>query len=312
MIPPATFVLKLYMSQNKKPLDKFSATWVSHSSINDFLNCPKLYYYRSVYKDPVSGHKITLMQPPLALGGLVHDVIQSLSILPVEERFTISPLKKFEAMWGSVSGKKGGFMSAEEEAAYKERGRLMIQRIIDNPGPLQNKAVKIKEELPWYWLSEEEEIILSGKIDWLEYMPEDDSVHIIDFKTSKREESEDSLQLPIYHLLVHNTQKRKVSGVSYWYLDRDPAPTPMELPELGEAQKRVMEIAKRIKLARQLSHFKCKEGEGCRYCIPMEQVAKGKGELVGVSSYNQDIYILKISPSIHTQPVASEDSETPF
>ncbi len=166
--------------------------------------------------------------------------------------------------------------------------------------------------MPWFWLSEEEEIILSGKVDWLEYIPKDDSVHIIDFKTSKREESDNSLQLPIYHLLVHNTQKRKVSGVSYWYLDHDKAPIPMELPDLDDAYKRVMDIAKRIKLARQLNHFKCKEGEGCRFCIPMEQIAKGKGELIGVSNYNQDIYILETNPSFHRQPTNGEDSEIPF
>jgi len=297
---------------DKNKLDKYKATWVSHSSINDFLNCPRLYYYRSIYKDPISGHKITLMQPPLALGGLVHDVVESLSVLPVSERFVVSPLKKFESMWSGISGKKGGFMSADEEESYKQRGIDMISKIVKNPGPLKNKAIKIKEDLPWYWLSEDEEIILSGKIDWLEYLAQSDSVHIIDFKTSKREEPEDSLQLPIYHLLVSNTQKRKVSAVSYWYLDRDDEPKAMDLPDLNQAHERVIKIAKRIKLARQLNHFKCKEGDGCRYCIPMEQIAKGKGELVGVSNYNQDIYILGTSPTTHKQSSENESAEIPF
>ncbi len=296
----------------KNNLDKFKATWVSHSSIKDFLNCPKLYYYRNVYKDPITGHKITLMQPPLALGGLVHDVVESLSILPVEERFKVSPLKKFETMWASIGGKKGGFTSREEEDAYKERGRAMIQKIINNPGPLANKAVKIKEDLPWYWLSEEEQIILSGKIDWLEYIPEEDSVHIIDFKTSKREEAAESLQLPIYYLLVQNTQKRKVNGASYWYLERDDAPLTMDMPNLKESEEKILQLAKRIKLARQLNHFKCKEKNGCRYCMPMEQIAKGKGELVGLSNYKQDIYILNTNPPTRTQTAVNEDPETPY
>lgn len=273
--------------------DKFKATWVSHSSISDFLNCPKLYYYRTVYRDPVTNNKITRMEPPLALGQIVHDVIESLSVLPVEERFAVSPLKKFEVAWEGVSGKMGGFKNKEQEDEYKERGIQMIKRVVDNPGPLLNKAIKIKEELPQYWLSEEDEIILCGKIDWLEYIEDTNSVHIIDFKTSRREEDPDSLQLPIYHLLAVNTQNRNVSKASYWYLNMEDSPKEVVLPDLAEAEKKVMDVAKRLKLARQLEHYKCMQGEGgCKYCTPLEMVAKGKGEKVGQSKYGQDIYVM--------------------
>lgn len=274
--------------------DKFKATWISHSSASDFLNCPKLYYYRAVYKDPVTRNKFTLMQPPLALGQVVHEVIEGLSVLPVEERFAVSPLKKFEIAWETVTGKMGGFRTKEQEEEYKERGRNMIKRVVDNPGPLLNKAIKIKEELPQYWLSEEEEIMLSGKIDWMEWIEETNSVHIIDFKTSRREEDPDSLQLPIYHLLSVNTQKRNVTKASYWYLEMEDKPKEVKLPDLAEAERKVMEVAKRMKLARQLGHFKCPQGdEGCKYCIPLERIAKGQGTKVGQSRYGQDIYILE-------------------
>lgn len=274
--------------------DKYSAVWVSHSSISDYLNCPRLYYLRAIYKDPVTGHKITYIQPPLALGQVVHEVVESLSTLPMEERFTVSPLKKFDVAWEGVSGKKGGFSSREEEETYKERGREMIKRVVDNPGPLANKAVKIKADggLPYYWISEEDNIILCGKIDWLEYLPKTDSVHIIDFKSGKWEESEDSLQLPIYYLLVKNLQKRDVSKASYWYLNKSDEPQEVELPDLTKAYGDVMKIAKRIKLARQVERFVCPHG-GCKYCLPMEDVANGKGEFVGLSEYKQDIYILR-------------------
>jgi hypothetical protein len=157
------------------------------------------------------------------------------------------------------------------------------------------KAIKIEEELPQYWFSEEEEIMLSGKIDWLEYLEDSDSVHIIDFKTSRHnEEDPDSLQLPIYHLLSVNTQKRDVTKASYWYLERDDEPKEVTLPELNDAEKRVMEVAKRMKLARQIGHFKCPQGDGgCRYCQPMERIAKGQGTKVAQSKYSQDIYILE-------------------
>src|SRR5258705_3817407 len=121
----------------------------------------------------------------------------------------------------------GGFKSKEEETEYKERGRKMLQKIFDDPGPLKNKALKLKSvegdsKLPWYWLFEEDNIILSGKIDWVEYM-NDDSIHIIDFKTGKNEEDKESLQLPIYTLLAKNLQKRPITKISYWYLSDDNA-----------------------------------------------------------------------------------------
>lgn len=273
------------------PKDKYSAVWVSHSTISDFLKCPRLYYLRNVYKDPKTGHKITIMTPPLALGQAVHEVVEGLSTLPVEERLAVPLAGKLEIAWEKVAGKKGGFKSENEEDEYKKRGLAMLERVEENPGPILQKAVKIKQDLPHYYLSEEENIILCGKIDWLRWVEKDDSVRIIDFKTGKNQEPETSLQLPIYLLLASNTQKRPVSGVSYWYLASDDLPVSQPLPDMAEAAGKILEIAKRIKLGRQINHLKCSRG-GCFACRDFERVLTGEGELVGESQYRQDIYIL--------------------
>lgn len=274
--------------------DKYSAVWVSHSSISDFLACPRSYYLRNVYKDPKTNHKMTITSPALSLGGTVHDVVESLSILPVKERLKVSFLKKFDVAWEKVTGKKGGFRTKDEEAIYKERGTTMLKRVTDNPGPILKKAVKITTSeinLPNYYLSEEDNIILCGKVDWLEYLPKTDSLHIIDFKTGKSEEKEDSLQLPIYLLLVTNTQKRKVTKASYWYLNKNNKLTPQKLPNYDNSYEKILTIARRIKLARQLNHFLCPTN-GCMSCRPFERILKGEGEKVGVSGTRQDIYVL--------------------
>lgn len=271
--------------------DKYTATWVSHTSLCDFLHCQRAYYLKNVYRNPDTGHKIQLMSPPLALGSAVHEVIESLSILPTDRRFSEPLLEKFERSWKKVSGKMGGFSDEEHEQRYKARGEAMLKRVITNPGPLKNLAVKIKEDLPHYWLSEDDEIILCGKIDWLEYLPNVDAVHIIDFKTSKKEEDGNSLQLPIYHLLVHNCQHRTVKKASYWYLEFSDDLTEKELPDLEEAREQIMDPARKMKLARKLELFKCLHG-GCSACESLERVIRGEGELVGTNSYNQDVYIL--------------------
>src|SRR3989344_3550506 len=274
-------------------MDKYKAVWVSHSSISDFLKCPRAYFLRNVYKDPRTGHKMAIVTPPLALGQSVHEVLESLSELPTEERLKTSLIKKFDISWEKVTGKRGGFRGSLQEKEYKDRGVSMLKNVEKNPGPILNKAIKIKSEmgLPNYFLSEDANIILCGKIDWLEYLEESDSVHIIDFKTGKRDESDDSLQLPIYLLLVRNTQKRNVEKASYWYIDRSIDLVEKKLPNEKEAFEKVYDVAKRIKLARQLEHFVCPK-KGCIPCVPYERLLKGEGEKVGVSDTRQDIYIL--------------------
>jgi len=284
--------------------DKYTAIWVSHSSISDFLNCPRSYYLKNVYKDSNTGHKITLMSPALALGQTVHSVLEGLSKLPRDERFSKSLIAIFDEEWEKISGRKGGFSSDEQEYQYKKRGQEMLRRVYNNPGPIEKKAIKIQEELPAYWLSEEDNIRLCGKIDWLEYIEEKDSVHIIDFKTGKKKENDNSLQLPIYHLLVHNCQKRKVEKASYWYLETDDKPSEVVLPDLGEAHRKVLDIAKKIKLARQIEKYDCPKGGNCFFCDPMEKILKGGGEFIGTDNYKRDIYILK-----NTQKDNNESSE---
>lgn len=272
--------------------DKYSAVWVSHSSMNDYLKCPRAYFLKNVYRDPKTNHKIMLMQPALALGQVVHDVIDEVSFLPVNERLKIPLVSRFEQMWQKVSGVKGGFHTKEDEEEAKKRGRAMLERITDHPGPILKKAIKIPQDLPYFWLSEEDNIILCGKIDWLEYDEGTDSVRIIDFKTGKFDEDGDSLQLPIYHLLVDRCQKRKVFGAAYWYLNRDPVPREVALPDLVSSSQRVLEIAKRIALARKLNRFVCRQNDGCRVCQPLEAIVSGKATYVGENDYHQDIYVL--------------------
>ena len=113
--------------------DKYSALWLSHSSISNFLECPRAYFLKNVYKDPKTGHKIKLMSPPLALGQAVHEVIESLSELKTDQRFKEPLLEKFERAWKKIAGKNGGFFDTDTEYKYKVRGEEMIRRVIKNP-----------------------------------------------------------------------------------------------------------------------------------------------------------------------------------
>ncbi|MSU54932.1 MAG: hypothetical protein EXS46_00125 [Candidatus Taylorbacteria bacterium] len=278
--------------------DKYTAVWVSHSSMGDFLKCPRAYYLHNVYKNPKTGKKINIINPALALGQIVHEIVEGLAKFKAEERFNQPLLEEFDKAWIKVSGKKGGFKSVSEEEDSKARGRAMIERVIKNPGPLKNKTVLIKpgknDLPPNFYLSEEDNIILCGKIDWLEYVPENDSVKLLDFKTGKHDETGDSLQLPIYQLLLKNCQNRPLAGAAYWYLDRDDLPKAVTLPDLETGRSAVLDVAMKVKKARESKEFICPRGEkGCFACEPYEKILRGEAEFIGTGEYNQDIYVVE-------------------
>lgn len=267
--------------------------WISHTSMRDFLTCPRAYFLRQVYKDPATGKKINIINPALALGNTVHDVLDEISALPVADRFNESLLDRYEKAWERVTGELGGFKDKTEEMVYKARGIVMLQQVIDNPGPLAQKAIKLYSPdtlPPRYMISEEENILLCGKVDWLEYFPEDNSVHIIDFKTGVHDESADSLQLPIYALLVKNCQKRAIKKISYWYLERSDKPAEKILPDFADAHERIMDVALKIKKARADKEFICRQN-GCFACKPLEKIVNGQATYIKTSGY-QDIYVV--------------------
>jgi ATP-dependent helicase/DNAse subunit B len=276
--------------------NSYNAVWVSHSSIGDYLKCPRAYYLKNIYKDPKSKRKIAIASPALSLGSAVHEVVEGLANFKSGERKNVKILEQFDDVWSKFSGKKGGFSNEIEQREMKERGVAMIKRVKDNIEVLEDKIVKLKDGsggmLPNFLISPEENIILCGKIDWLKYIPEDDSLHIIDFKTGVNEESEDSLQLPIYQLLLKNLQKRKVSGASYWYLNSQDKPKEVKLPDIDESLSRVLDVALLIKGARVNKIFNCKNTEsGCYACRELERVIKGEAEFVGSSDW-QDLYFV--------------------
>ncbi len=276
--------------------DKYSALWVSHSSMNDFIKCPRSYYLHNIYRSK-NNRKINIVNQHLSLGIAVHETLENLSNFKADQRFLVPLEVAFEENWKKVSGKIGGFKTEQEEMDAKERAKKMILRVQQHPGPLAKLTVKLpahnNDMPPNFYLSEEDNIILNGKIDWLEYMPEDDSVRVIDFKTGKNEENPESLQLPIYLMLLHALQKRKVSGVAYWYLEKDNEPKSVALPDVAAAKEKVLKIALEIKKAKSNNHFECPRGEkGCFSCQPFEKIVRGEAEYVGVGGYNQELYLI--------------------
>ena len=79
--------------------------------------------------------------------------------------------------------------------------------------------------------------------------------------------------------------------MAYWYLDRDDEPIDMPLPDVESVEKKILELGKKVALARKLGHFVCREN-GCRACRPYEAILAGRAIHVGINTYGQDLYIL--------------------
>lgn len=290
--------------------DKYSAVWLSHSSSSDFKKCPRLYFLRNVWKNE-NGRKVNTVSPAMSLGSAVHGVIEPLALLKTEDRFKRNLLEIYEEVWQKFRGRWGGFLDLETENEYKEKGKEMIQNVIENKGPIAKKTIKFYEGnfIPNIFLSEEENIILCGLVDWVEYLDESDSLRVVDFKTGKNDEKDDSYQLPIYKILVEALQKRKVTSAAYWYLEREKVLTKKEIldEDVELVKEELLDIGRDIKQRKESAkskkelevNFSCPQGEeGCRFCREFELIRNytfdtDEIEYVGVGEYKQDLYLIK-------------------
>lgn len=269
-----------------------NAVFISPSSISDFKACPQAYFYHYVYRSPKSGLKIQVINPKLSLGATVHDTLHRFL-------YTQSVVKTHDQLinilnwyWRKVSGEKGGFASQKEEAEYKAKALKMLDRFWDN----QHFQSTSPEKLPDFpKVNLGEELILTGKLDWIEKLGEK-LYRIVDFKTGQREEKSDSLQLPIYAVIASDYLKGAKIQASYWYLGKENDLREFMLPELDETIKKLKDMGRQIKAARHTKSFECSSGrESCWACRDLIAVSKGQGKLVSVNfARKQEIYIIPV------------------
>ncbi len=284
-----------------------NAVFISPSSLADFGKCPKLYFYRYVYKSPDTGLKIQIINPALALGQAVHDTIDRFLTLEPKDRTENELAEIFAAVWQPLGGEKGGFSDPGEEKTFRERGEAMLKNFFAHPHFKASAKTKLPD-FPKIDLGDD--LFLTGKLDWIE--EEGGGYHVVDFKTGKNEEREDSMQLPIYALLASRLFNTKDIRTSYWYLDKDKDLVPFSLPEMEEFAQEVKRKGLIIKKSRLTNSFACPKGESCWACRDMAAVViHNKGKLVSVdAARKQEIYIL---PKAEAQKEAVEaPSDLPF
>ncbi len=261
---------------------------ISHSAITDFNNCPRLHYFKSIYRNPKTGNRVQVVNPYLSLGLAVHETIDELIDIAPSKRANKRLGKRFEQIWQNYSGKIGGFASKKQESLFKDRGQVMIKKV-EGSAILSKKSLKKDTELPKMELSPSMDLI--GNFDWVELM-KDGSLHVIDFKTGKNKENGSSLQLPIYQVLAEKNHNRRVKKLSYWYLEKDNKLTTKQVISTNKCLDIINEKAKEIKQSIESKNFGCSSKyRKCFYCKSYESILSGKAEYLGTKD-DRDLYYL--------------------
>ncbi len=253
--------------------------WISHTSLNDFEKCKQLYYLRNLYRDKKYGNSFRLQvaSPFLSLGEAVHDAIDHFTERYEPEHRTLDRLiYEYKRGWSLKPGKIGGYRDSSQEQEFKERGEAMLERFFKHSHFSKGKPIRVN--FPKFPLKGEDDVVLVGNFDWLEEI--DGGLHVMDFKTGK-EESEDSLQLPIYAILAEHVLNKPVKKVSYWYLDRDEEPVETKIPDLDKTLATVKEKASKMEDAIKFQDFPCIAEIGyCKHCHEYYKVIHDQAEHV--------------------------------
>lgn len=264
------------------------AIFLSHTSLGDFLKCPRSYYLRNVYRNPQTNYRIQIASPYISLGAVVHDAIRW--FLENSDKPSFLQLnEQFRNFWWKYHGKRGGFASKEDEAVFGQRGLKMLENFAKNCKNLDRMIKSAK--FPKYNLSES--VILTGNLDFVGELS-DGSLHVLDFKTGTKDE-DSPLQLYIYAILAENYYGKPVKKLSFWYLDRDLEPKEVVLAPLDNTLMWLSDKAKEVKLALEANNWVCKNGEElCRDCRDYQAVLEGKGEFMfSDHAYKKDVYYLE-------------------
>jgi len=254
----------------------------SPSRLLMFDVCPKQYHF--YYKDPIySKMKNELKKKPeniwsfYTLGKAVHNAITLFYHLPLAQR-TKEALRGFlketwqaEAMLSKKPplGKWGGFESLEEERRAYAEALLML----DNFYKIAEHEPKI-EYLPTgdFCRSIDDYVNLavplspdwdiSGKFDLV--TSEELGLHIIDFKTGKKEK-DDPFQLRFYKVLAEDNFQKSVKKASFYFL-RSGNKVEFDL-EKEDSERIKEELLEKIEKIEKTENFETKPGKLCKFCL---------------------------------------------
>lgn len=267
--------------KTQKPIN-FSKIYSPHK-LETFDRCPKNYHFS--YLDPdYRRMKGELNRKPeniwhfQTLGKAVHNTITLFYHLPSEERTESKLLEKLkeawrsEAMWGIKPplGKWGGFEDIESERTAYRKAIQMLKNFSSiaeiSPRikilPTNNLRNSIDDYISLI-TPITEEVDISGKFDLITEL-EDKSLHVIDYKTGKRN-GFNPFQLRFYKALAELRFGSPVGKIGLYFLEN------AEIRDIDLQEKPTEEIKKeileKVEMINATTQFDPKPSKLCKYCL---------------------------------------------
>ncbi len=236
---------------------------LSYSSISTYEKCPFQYFLQYVEKLEAP------RSPALSFGSSLHGALERFHSGTDKLSPGLDDLLRFmdEAWEGE------GYADAEEEAAYRQRGREILTRYYESNCAKPAIPVALEQR----FLLPMEGWELSGVMDRVDRYP-DGSYEIIDYKTNKKlpplSRLQEDMQLPIYQMAAVQVLGIKPVKLTFHYLVPDQRYTTRAHPqeELERLKARLQEVAEHIKRG----EFEPRPNNLCRWCdvrlhCPLEQ-----------------------------------------
>lgn len=255
----------------------------SPSRLGMFDWCPKQYHFS--YLDPIySRMKNELKRQPhniwsfQTLGKAVHSAITLFYHLPAGQRTEENILEQLKETWRSEVrwnqnpplGKWGGFESLEEERrAYREaltmlKNFFQIAEVEPEIKYLPSQDfLRSIEDYQRLIRPLSDEFDISGKFD-LVIGNNGDSLQVIDFKTSKKEEA-DRFQLRFYKVLAEENFQKPVKKASFYFL-RTGNKKEFDL-EQEQTKEIKEEILGKIIAIKATENFEARPSKLCQFCL---------------------------------------------
>ncbi len=252
---------------NKLPLpEKFS-----FSQLAAYNTCPLQYKFAFILKIPASTDKSSLI-----FGRVMHNVLYNFLLPSLSERtlaqgnlfplsdkdkieiFSLNRLKElFKEFW-----QEDGYKNKEEREKYKQKGLEAINIFYENFKKDEKKETVFLEKRFSFKIKGD---IIKGAIDRVDMLA-DGSLEIIDYKTGNPKDKlvwNDKKQLILYQLFLEEFLEKKVSRLSYYYLENGEKLS--FIPKEKEIDKLKTEIIKEISEIKK-QNFIPKPSPLCAFC----------------------------------------------
>lgn len=232
---------------------------LSPSSINTFQQCPLKFKFSKI-----DG----LVEPPTVhtlLGNFVHDILESLYKLPIEERTMPSARQLARLHWEETYGVQTKKLSLNEHD-FRWKAWWCVENLWQIEEPQQTELTGIEHEV----FGEVEGVTVKGFIDRYRIL-DDGTLEIGDYKTGKipspRYTDDKFVQLFIYAVMMEVLGIGKSSSVSLMYLAGPKVLTRQVTQEaLDTTIKTITSTKKLIDLYCEEGEFPTNTSNLCNWC----------------------------------------------